>query len=208
MTNPEQTVRVRFAPSPTGFLHVGGARTAIYNALFRLRFGGAFVLRIEDTDRARSNAAMTRQIQDALGWLGVKWDEGPLMQSDNVAAHLKRAHELVEADLAYPCFLNSEELEKRRAEAKKRGESALFDLSAHLSGEEIERRLARGVPHTIRFRMPRENTVFHDLIRGDMDVPPDALEDFIIVRSDGTPTYHLSVVCDDIDMGITHVVRG
>ncbi len=121
MTNPEQTVRVRFAPSPTGFLHVGGARTAIYNALFRLRFGGAFVLRIEDTDRARSNAAMTRQIQDALGWLGVKWDEGPLMQSDNVAAHLKRAHELVEADLAYPCFLNSEELEKRRAEAKQRG---------------------------------------------------------------------------------------
>jgi glutamyl-tRNA synthetase len=208
MTNSEQTVRVRFAPSPTGFLHVGGARTAIYNALFRLRFGGALVLRIEDTDRARSNPAMTRQLQDALGWLGVKWDEGPFMQSDNVAAHLKRAHELVEADLAYPCFLTSEELERKRGEAKERGESALYDLSAHLTREEIERRLARRVSHTIRFRMPRENTVFQDLIRGDMDVPPDALEDFIIVRSDGTPTYHLSVVCDDIDMGITHVVRG
>ena len=99
-------------------------------------------------------------------------------------------------------------LAEARAEAKERGESALFDLSAHLSKEEIERRLARRVSHTIRFRMPRTNTVFHDLIRGDMDVPPDALEDFIIVRSDGTPTYHLSVVCDDIEMGITHVVRG
>ncbi len=208
MTNPDQPVRVRFAPSPTGFLHIGGARTAIYNALFRQRFGGSLILRIEDTDRARSDRSMTRQIQDALGWLGIKWDEGPFMQSDNVSSHVRRAQTLVEADLAYPCFLSSEQLEWKRKEAQERGESALHDLSAELSGEEIERRLARGDSHTIRFRMPRENTQFHDLIRGDMDVPPDALEDFILVRSDGTPTYHLSVVCDDIDMKITHVVRG
>ena len=113
----------------------------------------------------RFDAAMTRQIQDALGWMGIKWDEGPFMQSDNVAGHVKRAQELVEAGLAYPCFLTSEELEKKRGEAKERGESALHDLSAHLSGEEIEKRLARRDPHTIRFRMPRENTQFHDLIR-------------------------------------------
>ena len=208
MTNPEQPVRVRFAPSPTGFLHIGGARTAIYNALFRLRFGGSLILRIEDTDRARSDVAMTRQIQDALKWLLVSWDEGPILQSDRIAGHLERAHWLVEVGLAYPSFHTSEELERKRKEAMERGESALHDLSADLSKEEIERRLARGDSHVIRFRMPRENTQFTDLIRGDMDVPPDALEDFILVRSDGTPTYHLSVVCDDIDMRITHVVRG
>ncbi len=208
MTNPEQPVRVRFAPSPTGFLHIGGARTAIYNALFRERFGGALVLRIEDTDQARSDSAMTRQIQDALGWLRVKWDEGPHLQSDRRASHLERAHELVEAGSAYPCFLTSEELERKRKEAQERGESALRDLSGHLSKEDIARRLARGDSHVIRFRMPPGNTRFVDLIRGEMDVPPDALEDFILVRSDGTPTYHLSVVCDDIDMAITHVIRG
>ena len=208
MTNPERTVRVRFAPSPTGFLHIGGARTAIYNSLFRERFGGSLILRIEDTDRARSDRTMTRQIQDALGWLGIKWDEGPFMQSDNVSSHVRRAQALVEEGHAYPCFLNSDQLERKRKEAQERGESALWDLSADLSGEEIERRLARGDSHTIRFRMPRENTLFDDLIRGAMDVPCDALEDFILVRSDGTPTYHLSVVCDDIDMEISHVVRG
>ena len=208
MTDSPQPVRVRFAPSPTGFLHVGGARTAIYNYLLRRHLGGDFVLRIEDTDRARSDDSMTRQIQDALRWLGIDWDEGPHHQSKRRPRHLERANELLESGKAYPCFLTAEELEEKRKEMVAKGESALFDTSSHLSGEEIERRLAAGQPHVIRFRMPREDTCFQDLIRGEMVVPPDALDDFILVRSDGTPTYHLSVVCDDIEMGITHVLRG
>lgn len=205
----QQPVRVRFAPSPTGHLHVGGARTAIYNYLLRQHRGGALVLRIEDTDRARSDEAMTRQIQDALTWLGVSWDEGPVLQSRQVERHLERAHELVDTGKAYPCFCSSEKLDTLRAEAQARGEGFLYPrLCLELPDDEVERRLASSEPHIIRFLMPRENTRFSDLVRGEMDVPPDALDDFILVRSDGSPTYHLSVVCDDIDMQISHVLRG
>ncbi|HEY0783689.1 MAG TPA: glutamate--tRNA ligase, partial [Thermoanaerobaculia bacterium] len=209
MTEIHGPVRVRFAPSPTGFLHVGGARTAIYNELLRQHVGGAFILRIEDTDRERSDEAMTRQIQSALAWIGIAWDEGPFLQSERLPRHTERAEELLAAGRAYRCFCSTEELEVQRAEAQARGEMFRYPRTClHLSAAEVEARIAQGKPFAVRFRMPDEHIVFDDLVRGAMDFPPDALDDFILLRSDGSPTYHMSVVCDDIDMGVTHVIRG
>jgi glutamyl-tRNA synthetase len=202
-------VRVRFAPSPTGYLHVGGARTAIYNDLLRQHVGGAFILRIEDTDRERSNEAMTRQIQSALAWIGIAWDEGPFLQSERLPRHRERAQELLAAGKAYRCFCTPEELDAERAEAEKRGVAFRYTGScARLSPQEVEQRLAAGRPFAVRFRMPDEPIRFRDIVRGEMDFPPEALDDFILLRSDGSPTYHMSVVTDDIDMGVTHVIRG
>src|SRR4051812_16855613 len=209
MTKIQGPVRVRFAPSPTGFLHVGGARTAIYNDLLRQNVGGAFILRIEDTDKERSDEAMTRQIQSALAWIGVVWDEGPFLQSERLPRHHERAEELLAAGKAYRCFCTPEELGVLRAEAEKRGLSFRYPRTClHLSPQEIEERLAAGKPFAVRFKMPDEHITFTDIVRGDMDFPPDALDDFILLRSDGNPTYHMSVVVDDIDMAITHVLRG
>jgi glutamyl-tRNA synthetase len=200
---------VRFAPSPTGFLHVGGARTAIYNDLLRQHMGGAFILRIEDTDRERSDEAMTRQIQSALAWIGVEWDEGPFLQSERLSRHRERAQELLDHGLAYRCFCTAEELDAQRAEAQAKGLAFRYPRTClHRSKEEVEAFLAQGKPFAVRFRMPDENIRFHDLVRGDMDFPPDALDDFILLRSDGSPTYHMSVCVDDIDMQVTHVIRG
>jgi glutamyl-tRNA synthetase len=202
-------IRVRFAPSPTGFLHVGGARTAIYNDLLRQSVGGAFVLRIEDTDKERSDEAMTRQIQSALAWIGVVWDEGPFLQSERLSRHHERAEVLLATGKAYRCFCSPEELDAQRKEAEKRGASFRYPRTClNLTKEEVAERLAAGQPFAVRFRMPDEHITFTDLVRGDMDFPPDALDDFILLRSDGNPTYHMSVVVDDIDMGITHVIRG
>jgi glutamyl-tRNA synthetase len=202
-------IRVRFAPSPTGFLHVGGARTAIYNDLLRQSVGGAFVLRIEDTDKERSDEAMTRQIQSALAWIGVVWDEGPFLQSERLSRHHERAEVLLATGKAYRCFCSPEELDVQRKEAEKRGASFRYPRTClNLTKEEVAERLAAGQPFAVRFRMPDEHITFTDLVRGDMDFPPDALDDFILLRSDGNPTYHMSVVVDDIDMGITHVIRG
>jgi glutamyl-tRNA synthetase len=209
MTEIHGPVRVRFAPSPTGFLHVGGVRTAIYNDLLRQKMGGAFILRIEDTDKERSDEAMTRQIQSALAWIGVVWDEGPFLQSERLPRHRERGEELLAAGKAYRCFCTQEELEARRAEAQKRGDAFRYPRTClHLSKEEVESRLAEGRPFVVRFRMPDDHIRFHDMVRGDMDFPPDALDDFVLLRSDGTPTYHMSVAVDDIDMRITHVIRG
>jgi glutamyl-tRNA synthetase len=202
-------VRVRFAPSPTGFLHVGGARTAIYNDLLRQSVGGAFVLRIEDTDRQRSDEAMTRQIQTALAWIGVVWDEGPFLQSERLARYRERGEELLASGRAYRCFCSAEILDAQRAAAEKRGEAFRYPRTClALDGAAAAARAAAGEPFAVRFRMPDDHVRFHDLVRGDMDFPPDALDDFILLRSDGSPTYHMSVVCDDIDMRITHVIRG
>ena len=202
-------VRVRFAPSPTGFLHVGGARTSIYNDLLRQSAGGAFILRIEDTDKERSDEAMTRQIQAALAWIGTAWDEGPFLQSERLPRHRERAEELLAAGKAYRCFCTPELLAEQRAEAEKRGAAFRYPRTClRLTPEEVAERLAAGQSFAVRFRMPDENIRFRDLVRGDMDFPPDALDDFILLRSDGSPTYHMSVVVDDIDMAITHVIRG
>jgi glutamyl-tRNA synthetase len=209
MTDMTSPVRVRFAPSPTGFLHLGGVRTAIYNDLLRQKMGGAFILRIEDTDKERSDEAMTRQIQSALSWIGVVWDEGPFLQSERLPRHHERAEELLAAGKAYRCFCTQEELEAQRAAAQARGAAFQYPRTClKLSQEEVDARLAEGRPFVVRFRMPDDNIRFHDMVRGDMDFPPDALDDFVLLRSDGTPTYHMSVVVDDIDMKITHVIRG
>ncbi|HYU33752.1 MAG TPA: glutamate--tRNA ligase, partial [Thermoanaerobaculia bacterium] len=202
-------VRVRFAPSPTGFLHVGGARTAIYNDLLRQSAGGAFILRIEDTDRERSDEAMTRQIQSALAWIGTVWDEGPFLQSERLARHRERAEELLAAGKAYRCFCTQEELEAQRAEAQTQGKAFRYPRTCLCRPQdEAQTLLAAGKPFVVRLRMPGDNIRFHDIVRGAMDFPPDALDDFILLRSDGTPTYHMSVVVDDIDMRVTHVIRG
>jgi glutamyl-tRNA synthetase len=202
-------VRVRFAPSPTGFLHVGGARTAIYNDLLRQSQGGAFILRIEDTDKERSDEAMTRQIQSALAWIGTVWDEGPFLQSERLERHRERAQELLAAGSAYRCFCTQEELDAQRAAAQAEGKAFRYPRTClRRPKEEIEAFLAAGKPFVVRLRMPDENIRFQDIVRGDMEFPPDALDDFILLRSDGTPTYHMSVVVDDIDMRVTHVIRG
>jgi len=203
-------VRVRFAPSPTGYLHVGGARTAIYNELLRRSRGGAFILRIEDTDTKRSDEAMTRQIQEGLTWLGVEWDEGPFLQSERSERHRAAVEELLASGAAYRCFCTPEELDAQREAARQRKETFRYPRTCcGCSREEADRRAAAGEPFAVRFKLPDGAIRFQDLVRGDMEFGEDAaLDDFIIQRTDGTPTYHLSVVVDDLDMGVTHVIRG
>ncbi len=200
-------VRVRFAPSPTGYLHVGGARTAIYNQLLVQSLGGAFILRIEDTDRERSDEAMTQQIITAMEWLGVSVDEGPFLQSERLPRHREQAEKLLAAGLAYRDFRTPDEIEEVRRRAHAEGVT-LRSLTAEVEPSEAERRVAAGEPSVVRFRMPATEIVVHDLVRGDVSFPPEVHEDFVILRADGSPTYHLSVVCDDIDMGVSLVLRG
>ena len=202
-------VRVRFAPSPTGFLHVGGARTAIYNDLLRQSLGGAYVLRIEDTDRARSDEAMTRGIEEALRWIGVEWDEGPFLQSERLPRHLERARELLESGKAYRCFCTPEQLDPQRREAERQGRTFRYPRTcAEIPLAEAAARQAAGEPAAVRFRMPDAPVRFTDLVRGEVVFDHEVLDDFVLLRSDGTPTYHMSVVADDVDMGITLVLRG
>jgi glutamyl-tRNA synthetase len=201
------TFRVRFAPSPTGYLHVGGARTALFNWLLARRVGGAFVLRIEDTDRERSDDAMTRVIIEELTWLGLRWDEGPLHQADGFERHRQDALALLRSGAAYRCFCTAEELEARRqAEG---GEAFRYDRRClGVSADDGERRAAAGEPHTVRFRVPDGVTAWDDAIHGEISFDNAAIEDFIILRTDGTPIYNMAVVSDDVHMRITHVIRG
>ncbi len=203
-------VRVRFAPSPTGFLHVGGARTAIYNELLRQARGGTFILRIEDTDRERSDEAMTRQIQEGLSWLGIEWDEGPVLQSSRLDRHREMAKRLLAEGKAYRCFCRAEELEELRREAQAKKVTFKYPRTCLAADpDEADRRVAEGEPFVVRFRLPDGPIRFHDLVRGDVEFGEDAaVDDFILLRSDGSPTYHMSVVVDDLDMEITHVIRG
>ncbi len=202
-------LRVRFAPSPTGFLHVGGARTAIYNDLLAHKLGGVNILRIEDTDRQRSDEAMTRQIEDALRWVGVEWHEGPYLQSVRVDRHTERAQELLDEGRAYKAYETPEELDVERQRLQKDGETFRYrEGRSPLSDEEIAAREASGAPFVVRFRMPSQPIEFTDLVRGDVEFSPEVFDDFILLRSDGSPTYHMSVVTDDIDMEVTHVIRG
>ena len=201
--------RLRFAPSPTGYLHVGGARTALFNWLYVKHYGGQFLLRIEDTDKARSTDESTRAIFEGLEWLGLKWDEEVVYQGANLERHQRDARALLERGKAYRCFCTSEELDRRRKEAEARKEAFAYDgRCALLSKDEIERRLGAGDPHTIRFKVPSGSTTWDDLVHGDITFPNKDIDDFVALRSDGTPIYNLAVVSDDIAMGITLVMRG
>ena len=200
---PGQTPRLRFAPSPTGYLHVGGARTALFNWLYCRHTGGTFVLRIEDTDVERSSAEMVGVILDSLRWLGLNWDEGPevggpcgpYFQAQRFDRHRSAADRLVASGAAYYCYCDP-------------GAPDLERTCRSLGAEEIARREGEGRSRAVRFLVPEGRTAFDDLVRGRIEFDHTNIEDFVILRSDGHPTYHLSVVVDDVDMAITHVVRG
>ena len=202
--------RVRFAPSPTGYLHVGGARTALFNWLFARGSGGAFVLRIEDTDRDRSSDAMTEAILEGMRWLGLDWDEGPVHQADGVDRHRRDALRLLEEGRAYRCFCSQETLDAKRSAAQ--GDQDGYRYDRHclttVPPTESDRRAAAGEPFTVRFRVPEGETSWHDAVHERVAFDNAQLEDFIILRSDGTPIYNLAVVSDDREMAITHVIRG
>ena len=203
------SVRVRFAPSPTGYLHVGGARTALFNWLFARRHGGVFVLRVEDTDLNRSTEASVRTILDGLSWLGITWDEGPFFQSRGVEAHRELALRLRGEGKAYPCFCSPEDLERKRAAAERAGTAWKYDRAClRLQPGEVEERRVAGVPAVTRFRVPEGPVGWDDLVHGPTAFESDVLEDIVLLRSDGSPTYNLSCVSDDIAMRITHVIRG
>jgi glutamyl-tRNA synthetase len=202
-----QEVRVRFAPSPTGYLHVGGARTALFNWLFARHYGGKFILRIEDTDFSRSSEAMVEGILQGMRWLGLTWDEGPFFQSQRLARYQEFAGKLVNAGSAYRCFCKAEEQTKEKDKSEPPLKAADHSCTA-LTSEESSRRASSGESSAIRFRIPPDKTSFHDHVLGKIEVDNANLEDFVLLRSDGIPTYHLSVVVDDLDMEITHVVRG
>ena len=206
-----EKVVVRFAPSPTGYLHIGGARTAIFNWLFARKMGGKFILRIEDTDAERSTEESIRGIIDGLTWLGITWDEGPYFQSQFVKEHQEAAEILLKKGLAYKCFCTKEELERKRKEAMKRKTSLLYDGACrNLSAREVARKEAAGKPFVVRLKVPRDGGAvrFKDIVYGDIEKRHEDIEDFVILRSNGQPLYVLSNTVDDIRDGITHVIRG
>jgi glutamyl-tRNA synthetase len=203
------TVRVRFAPSPTGYLHVGGARTALFNWLYARQKGGQFLLRIEDTDKARSTDESTRAIFDGLNWLGLNWDEEVVYQGANLPRHQADARRMLDAGAAYRCFCTPEELEQRRKLAAASKEAFKYDRRCdRLAPEEVSKRVADGMPFVIRFRVPDGETSWDDIVHETISFPNKDIEDFVILRSDGTPIYNMAVVSDDIAMRITHVMRG
>lgn len=205
-------VRVRFAPSPTGYLHLGGARTALYNWLWARKTGGVFILRIEDTDTERSTKESVGEILEGLKWLGLEWDEGPYFQSDNIEKHVDAAHKLIESGHAYRCFCTKEELDEQRAIAETQKRAFMYDGRCRkLTQAEVDARVAEGRPFVVRFRVPRDPlsaTAFEDLVYGRIDKRCADIEDFVIVRSDGRPLYILGNAVDDSLDGITHVIRG
>jgi glutamyl-tRNA synthetase len=209
--------RVRFAPSPTGYLHVGGARTALFNWLFARRHGGTFILRIEDTDTERSSDEMVAGILESMRWLGLAWDEGPgvggphapYFQTERFARHRERAGQLLAGGLAYKCYCPQELLKDKREAAERAGGGWKYDRAClNLSPGDQARLEASGVQPAIRFKVPDGSTAYTDHVRGHIEVDHDQVEDFVVLRSNGVPIYHLSVVADDIDMQITHVIRG
>src|SRR4051812_44268748 len=209
--------RVRFAPSPTGYLHVGGGRTALFNWLFAQRNGGAFILRIEDTDAERSSDEMVAGILEGMRWLGLHWDEGPgvggphepYFQSQRYNRHVELGEKLVAAGLAYPCYCSPDLLKEKRDEAEAAHLAWKYDRTCLALSEEQRRNLnSSGVRPAVRFHVPPGLTSYRDRVHGDIAFDHADIEDFIILRSDRHPTYQLSVVADDVDMEITHVIRG
>ena len=210
-------VRVRFAPSPTGYLHIGGARTALYNWMFARKHGGRFILRIEDTDQKRTVKGAIEAIMDGLRWLGLDWDEGPdvggpygpYIQSQRAALYREWADWLLANGYAYKCFCTADELKARRAAAKAaRGDQSYDRRCRMLSAADVAAREADGLPHVVRFKAPTEGaTVIPDVIRGDITVPNSQIADAVLLKSDGLPTYHLANVVDDHFMAISHILR-
>lgn len=210
-------VRVRFAPSPTGSLHVGGARTALFNWLYAKNQGGKMILRIEDTDKARSTLESEQAVLRDLAWLGIKWDEGPdvggpygpYRQSERKDMYKKYVDQLVEAGVAYPCFCTDEELEKMKAEAEEKKLPPIYRGKwAHASKEEVEAEMAKGTPYCYRFRVPKNEIIkINDIVRGEVKWNTDTLGDFVLLRSNGLPVYNFCVAIDDASMKITHVLR-
>jgi glutamyl-tRNA synthetase len=203
-------VRVRFSPAPTGSLHVGSARTALFNYLFARHHGGTLLLRIEDTDRARSREEWVLGIQDTLRWLGLDWDEGPILQSQRNASYRTAADQLLEAGRVYECSCTPDELEARNQAARTAGRQPGYDGQCRdLTREERAARAAEGRPRTLRFRTPDDGAShFVDEIRGEVRVEWSTIPDFVVVRDDGSPIFFLANAVDDLEMGITHVIRG
>lgn len=203
MTKPVVT---RFAPSPTGFLHIGGARTALFNWLFAKANGGKMLLRIEDTDRQRSTQGAVDAILDGLSWLGLDWDGEPSSQFAGVERHMKVAHALVTSGHAYKCFCTKENLDAMREKAMKEGRNPMYDGTCREKDPSNE---PEGTPYVIRLKTPLDGTTdISDQVQGNVSFPNADIDDFILLRSDGTPTYLLAVVVDDHDMGVTHIIRG
>lgn len=213
------TVRTRFAPSPTGFMHLGGLRTALYNYLYAKKMGGQFILRIEDTDQERFVEGATDVIYDTLRGCGLQWDEGPdvggpcgpYVQSERKDLYLPYARRLVESGHAYYCFCTKEEIDARRAAVEAAGGTWKYDKHClRLSPEEVQQKLDAGIPWTIRMNAPTEGeTSYHDTVFGDMTFPnAEAMDDMVLIKQDGMPTYNFANVIDDHLMGITHVMRG
>jgi glutamyl-tRNA synthetase len=203
-------VRVRYAPSPTGVLHLGGARTALFNYLFARQKGGQFLLRIEDTDRARLKPGSQESIEEGLRWLGMSWDETPLIQSERKPRYEIAALSLLESGPAYRCFCTPQRLEQMRAEQRARHEPERYDRRCRsISREESQRRADAGERFVVRQAMPIEGTTtLHDLVMGTISFRNDTLDDHILLKSDGFPTYHLAFALDDHEMRISHVIRG
>jgi len=196
-------IRVRFAPSPTGYLHVGGARTALFNWLLARKNGGTFILRIEDTDVERSTKESVDAILQGMQWLGLDWDEGPFYQSDCFPLYKEQVQRLLDEGKAYKCYCSSEELEAKRELAMKEGRKPKYDGTCRQRANQPD------APYVVRFRSPQEHEVaFDDLIKGRIAFPAEELDDLIIQRTDGTPTYNFCVVIDDASMNITTVIRG
>jgi glutamyl-tRNA synthetase len=203
-------VRLRFSPAPTGFLHIGSVRTALYNWLHARHVGGTFILRIEDTDVARSTQESVDQIQQVMRWLGLDWDEGPYLQSTRFDAYLDAARRLVDAGRAYECYCTEDEVRERNETAMREGRPPGYDGRCRdLTEAERAARAGEGRPASIRFRTPDEGrSTFTDFVRGEVSVEWSTISDFVIVRSNGTPVFFLANAVDDVDMGITHVLRG
>ena len=204
------TVRVRFAPSPTGYLHVGGARTALFNWLYARKTGGTFILRIEDTDKERSTEAHTQVILDGMRWLGLTWDEGPFFQGEYAARHRADAERLLAEGKAYRCFCTAADLDAQRKAAAGSRRRLPLRWPVRPSRPRHARRDARrrASRHVIRFRMPDTEIAWDDAVHGRISFQGHDLDDFIILRTDGSAIYNMAVVSDDIEMRITHVIRG
>ena len=204
-------IRLRFPPSPTGYLHIGGARTAIYNWLYCRKHNGKLILRIEDTDVERSTKESIDGILDGLTWLGIDWDEGPYFQSDYIKEHIAAAHKMIATGHAYKCFCSKEVLDEKRQAASAAKRTYQYDRTClKLTPEEIAEKEAQSIPFVIRFKVPDGDgaVVFEDRVYGRIEKAYRDIEDFVIVRSNGTPLYLLSNVVDDIRDRITHIIRG